>query len=495
MSRAIRSAVHSPAMTRRSSRPTKAASITERLDRLPIGGFHVALIVAVFTGLAFDHMDQVVLSFVIPRYRQEWGLSAELASLNPMTGLGMTFVGALFWGMVADHIGRKRTLIATLALFSATMAINGFAWSFPQLVITCMVMGFGVGGTIPLSFTLLAEYTPAKYRGMAMVLVGVLSLVGGYLIASGSALLLVDTHGWRSLFLVGLAPAVLLPVIAWLVPESPRYLLARGRVQEAAHIVERLEARAGVRQATRPSDVRALAATDGREPEVATQEHGGEGALSFRDIGRLWQKAYRRRTAMLWTYAFAFGFFTFGFLTWLPTVLKQAGFEEGAIHLYATIMDLFAIPAALLTAVLFFSWSTKRTLALYPAVAGLAMVVFSALVWSGALTAASLLLVGGVVFAFGTILLGIFGPYATEVYPTDIRGTGSGWATGMSRFGALAAIPVGGLLLGAGVPLFVHQLVFGVPLLLAAVIMAALGIETRQRRLEEIAGPTAGATR
>jgi len=139
-----------------------ATSIAERLDHLPLNAFHLAVILAVFTGLAFDHMDQVVLSFVIPQYRQEWALSAGLASLNPTTGLGMTFIGALFWGMVADRIGRKPTLMITLAIFAVTSGINGFAWSFPQIVITCMVMGFGVGGAIPLAFTLLAEYTPAR---------------------------------------------------------------------------------------------------------------------------------------------------------------------------------------------------------------------------------------------------------------------------------------------------------------------------------------------
>lgn len=163
-------------------------------------------ITVVWAALAFDHMDQVVLSFVIPRYRAEWGLSAGTAALNPATGLAGTLVGALVWGAVADRIGRKRTLLVTLGLFSATMGLNGFAWNFPQLLTTCIVMGFGVGGVIPLSFTLLAEFTPARWRGPTTVAVGILSLVGGYLIASGGAVVLMDRFGWRSLFLVGLAP-------------------------------------------------------------------------------------------------------------------------------------------------------------------------------------------------------------------------------------------------------------------------------------------------
>lgn len=461
--------------------------MTTRLDRLPLGPFHLALIAAVFTGLAFDHMDQVVLSFVIPRYREEWHLSAQAASINPTTGLAMTFVGALFWGTLADRIGRKRTLMITLGLFAATMGINGFAWSFPQLVVACIVMGFGVGGTIPLAFTLLAELTPARHRGMMMVLVGILSLVGGYLIASGSAFLLMEAFGWRSLFLVGIVPLALLPLIARWVPESPRYLLERGRTDEALRVLERLEGRSTLGASeVEGSDRGPAPAEPGSVGDVAA-----EGPLSLRTVGRLWRSGYGRRTAMLWAYAFAFGFFTFGFLTWLPTVLKEAGFDESGIHLHATVMDLFAIPSALLTSYLFLRWSTKRTLVLYPALAGTAMLALSALVAAGMLTSASLLVVGGTVFAFGTVLLGIFGPYSSEVYPTEIRGTGSGWATGMSRFGALTAIPVGALVLGSGLPLFAHQIVFGLPLLVAAAIMAAFGIETRGRRLEDLAATTA----
>ena len=460
--------------------------IAERLDRLPLTIFHWALIAAIYAGLAFDHMDQVVLSFVIPVYREEWGISPAMAALNPATGLFMTFVGAFFWGMMADRIGRKKVLMITLTIFSVTMGINGFAWSFPQLVATCIVMGFGVGGAIPLAFSLLAEYTPAKYRGMTSVVVGILSLVGGYLIASGSALAFMEGFGWRSLFLVGLIPILLVPLIARIVPESPRFLMARGRWTEALDIVRRLEARARV-PAPVPTFAQARSDWPFARPSGGEGEGGGGGGLALKGLGVLWGPRYRWRTLMLWVYAYTFGFFTFGFITWLPSVLKGTGLSAGEIHLYTTIMDLMAFPAAAVTAILFFWWSTKRTLVLYPAVAGAGMVLLAFLVAQGNLTPALLIGVGSLIFFFGATLLGIFGPYSAEVYPTEIRGTGSGWATGFSRFGAFTAIPLGGALLGSAIPLFAHQLVFGIPLFVAAVVMVALGVETRGRRLEEIA--------
>ncbi|MBI2911272.1 MAG: MFS transporter [Chloroflexi bacterium] len=210
--------------------------------------------------------------------------------------------------------------------------------------------------------------------------------------------------------------------------------------------------------------------------------------MSLKVIGSLWRKEHRRRTFMLWTYAFAFGFFTFGFLSWLPSVLKAAGLTDNQVALYTTLMDLTAFPAAALTAFLYFRWSTKGLLVLYPSLAGVAMVLLAALLWSGQMTGALIIATGAVIFFFGTTLLGVFGPYAAEVYPTEIRATGSGWALGFSRFGAFLAIPLGGLFLGTALPLFTHQLIFGIPLFLAAAVMLALGIETRQRRLEEIAG-------
>lgn len=248
------------------------------------------------------------------------------------------------------------------------------------------------------------------------------------------------------------------PVIARLVPESPRWLAARGRARDALAIVEQLEVRAGIRPGSSVEPIAGGASGSG-------EDEGGEGWLSFRDLGLLWNRPYLGRTLCLWGYAYAFGFFTFGFLSWLPTVLEEVGLAEGRIQLYTTIMDLFAVPTAALTAYGFFRWSAKGTLVIYPAIAGVAMLAFAFLVRTMELSVGSLLPVGGLAFGFGTILLGIFGPYCSEVYPTEVRGTGTGWATGVSRLGAVTAIPVGGVLLSAGAPLFVQPLIFGVPFL------------------------------
>lgn len=465
---------------------TDAASLTERLDRLPLVPFHFLLFTLMFIGLAFDHMDQVVISFALPYYREEWGLSATVASINPTTALAGTFVGALVWGIVADRIGRKRVLIIGILMFSLGTLYKGLALDFVSMSIVCAIGAVGVGGAIPMTFTLLAEYTPAKYRGATMVTMGILAIVVGYLIASASALVLLETFGWRSLFLVGFSSILLVPLIAKFVPESPRFLVSKGRAGEARRIVERLEASKWRRASAFAHEMEEsrMAGVAGTETVGAYQS--GEGSVTLNNVGQLWKPEYRRRTLMLWTYAFAFGFFTFGFLSWLPSVLKAAGLTNDQVHLYTTLMDLTAFPAAVLTAFLYLRWSTKRVLTLYPFIAGVAMLVLAFLVMSQQLTPALVISVGAVIFFFGTILLGAFGPYSVEVYPTEIRGTGSGWATGFSRFGAFLAIPLGGLFLGSALPLFVHQLIFGIPLFVSTLVMLAWGVETRGRRLESI---------
>ncbi|MBI2172396.1 MAG: MFS transporter [Chloroflexi bacterium] len=463
----------------RTMQASAVINLTERLDRLPLGRFHFLLFALMFASLAFDHLDQVVISFSLPHYREEWGLSVRMASLNPTGGLAGTFIGALIGGMLGDRIGRKRTLLIGLTMFSTGMVLKGLSPNFVVFNIVCWTGALGVGSAIPLTFTLLAEYAPAKYRGTVLVTMGIMAIIVGYLIASLGALFLLPAFGWRALFLMGSSSYLIVILLAAFVPESPRFLLAKGKLAEAVHVVRRVE---GHRAPAHEIGGAAILGEGASEPQEA-----GEGGLTLTGFGQLWKRAYRRRTFMLWAYAFSFGFFTFGFLSWLPSVLKFAGLTDHEIGLYTTLMDLTAIPTAVLTAFLFFRWSTKGLLVLYPTLSGTAMILLAALLWSGQMTAALVISVGAVIFFFGTILLGIFGPYAAEVYPTEVRGTGSGWATGFSRFGAFLAIPLGGLFLGSGLPLFTHQLIFGIPLLLAAVVMMALGIETRRQRLEDIA--------
>ncbi len=467
-----------------SASPTSIAarSLIQRMERLPFTKFHWILIVTIFIGTAFDNMDQITLSFVIPVYAKEWGLNPLITRWNPILGILGTLIGAILWGRVADKVGRRNAFLYTILIFAGTSLANAFATSFEWVVISCFFMGIGVGGEIPLAFTLISEYVPAKHRGKIEILTGMLAISGGYAIAAFAALLFLPYQwgvsffgiplGWRTLFLVGVIPAFLAGFIRRVVPESPRYLISKGKIAEAMKVVERLEAAARVK-----SD-------DPIVPPTQSGQQPIEVTVSARD---LLAKAYGRRTILSWIYGLTWGFFNFGFLIWLPTLLQRfASLPESEVSFIASVMNAIAIPSAFVTAVLFGRWSSKKTLAIYPIIAGVLMIVLGWVLQGGLVNLFTLIGLGGAIFFTGASLAGAFPPYTSEIYPTELRGTGTGVAVGLSRIGSVIGIAVGGALLAGGAGIFLNQLVFGIPLLLAGAVMLAMGIETRRKVLEEI---------
>jgi len=158
--------------------------VLDRLERVRFGRFHVLLLALVFIAVAFDNMDQVTLSFVIPQYSREWGLTPAITRIHPALGIGGTLIGAVIGGMIADRIGRKKTFNVMILVFAITELANGFAQSFAWVVSACFIMGVGVGGAVPIAFSMISEFAPAKRRGIMQILIGVVSIGAGYLIAS-----------------------------------------------------------------------------------------------------------------------------------------------------------------------------------------------------------------------------------------------------------------------------------------------------------------------
>src|SRR5436305_2056817 len=152
-------------------------TLTKTLNR---SSFYQILILVIFLGTAFDNMDQVTCSFILPMMRMQWNLNYIEGSYMPAFALLGTCIGAIFWGMVADRIGRRKTFMYTILLFSVTNLIQTHAWSYLQFNITCFFMGVGVGGEIPLAFTMLSEFLPARIRTRTELIIGMLAIVIGY---------------------------------------------------------------------------------------------------------------------------------------------------------------------------------------------------------------------------------------------------------------------------------------------------------------------------
>jgi len=443
--------------------------LLDRLESLPFSKFHIILVLLVFAAIAFDNMDQVTLSFVIPQYSKEWGLTPAITRIHPVLGIGGTLIGAILGGYIADRIGRRKTFNIMLLVFSITELANGFAQSFLWVIVACFIMGVGVGGAVPIAFSIISEFVPSKQRGIIQILIGVVSIGAGYIIASGLAYIAMPIFGWRFLFTIGVIPAFFIPLMQKYCPESPRYLISKGRFDDAIKSVRMVESVAGV------SHIANLTITPPKDKEKA-------GSLK-----EIWGKRYRVKSILIWMYGGLWGFFNFSMLVWLPTVLvTRLGFTPTGAAFYTSEVDFASIPIGFLTAVFFEKVGRKPTLTAYPVVGGVITMLIGWFGTVGRLEPALFILLGTVVYASGFSLAGMFPPYASELYSTDVRASGTGWGVSLSRITGVIGLAFIGGLLASGLKVLSFFTLLGVPLVIAGILMGLIGIETKQKRLEEI---------
>lgn len=445
------------------------------LDEAPLTRRHLLFLAALLGALVFDYLKPFTISFVIPGMRAMWDLSEAEAAYLPVAGLTGTALGALFWGTVADRIGRRATLLWTVGIFTVA-SLCGVMAEYWQSVLACLVMGFGVGGETPIVFALAAEYLPARRRGHALLVLGIVGSTAGYalaaLVATASNALAEPSVAWRLMWLFGLLPAGLILLLrSRVVPESPRYLLAKGRPDEAAAAASSFLGRT----VTVDSDA------DGQEPAVRPSEN------------------LYGRTVALGLFSFAWGLANFGFITWMPTLLQQLGYSDTRSSASLAGSALIALPALVITGVLLARWSTRSTLIGY-AVGGAVTLVGVGIAAGGDAPNVLALLVA---IAFGlffvTSIGAVFSFYAAEVFPTTIRASRSGVVAAAGKVGGVIGPLFGGLWLARGGSPLGLQAPLAAALVAAAVVLALAGVETGGRALEAIVleerTPTSGERR
>jgi MFS transporter, putative metabolite:H+ symporter len=446
----------------------------QTLDDAPLGRAHVALIVVMAAAVTIDVMKPTTLAFVMPGMAQEYGLASPLTARGtlsvawlPMCALVGMVLGSFAWGWLGDRIGRRSSILLAGVMFIATSicgAMPGFRWN----LLMCFLMGAAVGGMLPLAFALLAEVIPARHRSWLMVLIGG-DVAGAYVLTSFLASRLEPHFGWRIMWLIGFPTGLFLILLNRWIPESPRFLLASGRVSEAESVMARFGAR--------------LVVDDGEPtlPEVP----GRFVELLRRPFGGL--------TTGVVLFGIGWGLVSNGFLLWLPTNLRSLGLGVGGTDRLLANASIIGYPAIFLVAWLYGFWSSKKTMLIIAAVTAATLTTFAALgddVTNHPLLL-RMLLVGLLVSAAS--MLAVLTPYSTEVYPTRVRARGAGLAGMCARAGGFLGVAMvvarlappnlrGAALLGA------------IPTALAVLVIAAYGIETRRRRLEEITAAELGPT-
>lgn len=373
--------------------------------------------------LVFDGYDLVVYGTVVPVLLAD---PSHLGTVTPARAgtLGSyalvgVLVGALAAGAVGDRIGRRKVMLVNLAWFSVGMAVTATTQSVATFGLFRFLTGIGVGALVATVGALVAELAPPGQRNRynAIVYSGV---PAGGVLAALTAIALGDSIGWRGLFWIGALPiVVLLPLAVRFLPESPRWLVARGRIADA----EAVSARTGI-----PVPA----------PEPVVADKVGFPALASR--------RFAVPTALLGLMSFAGLLLTYGLNTWLPQIMGEQGYGKNHALTFLLVLNLAAIGGGLLASYVADRVGAKRVVASTFVLAALALAVLPL-----SMPAAVLFLAVGLagVGTIGTQVL-IYG-LVSNYYPTNARAAGVAWCAGFGRLGGIVGPIIGGVLVGAGV--------------------------------------------
>ncbi|GGG50482.1 MFS transporter [Kocuria dechangensis] len=456
--------------TPRPAGSTAGPTRTERLDGLPFNTQHRKLLVGSGVGWALDAMDVGLVSFVMAALAQQWGLGAGQLSLLASIGFVGMAVGAGLGGLLADRIGRRQVFALTLLVYGLATGASALVGTLAALVALRFVVGLGLGAELPVASTLVSEYAPRRIRGRLVVILESFWAVGWILAALvGYFVVPSSEEGWRWALAIGVLPALYAVVVRRALPESVRFLEGAGRADEAEEAVRAFE------RARPLGGGRSEAA---EEPPSAAPD-AAEGARG------IWSAALRRRTAALWTVWFCINFAYYGAFTWLPTLLVQQGFTLTRSFGYVLIITLAQLPGYAVAAWLIEVWGRRITLAVFLAGSAVSAVLFG-IASMGTVVIAWQVIGAGMALSFFN--LGAWGAlYAIgpELYPTSVRGTGTGAAAAFGRVASILAplsVPLLLRLGGERYDLIAVFAAFGAAFLLAALATFAMP-EQRGRAL------------
>ena len=438
------------------------------LDEARIRPAHVGLLLVMAIAVTIDVMKPTTLAFVVPGFAAEYGLKSPVnpsghppAALLPLAGIAGTVIGSFLWGWLGDRIGRRASILLAGVLFVAT-AICGSMPSYQLNLAMCFLMGLGVGGMLPIIFTLIAETIPARHRGWLMVLIGG-DVAGAYVITSWLSSALVPDYSWRILWLIGLPTGLLLIVLNRWIPESPRFLLAHGREAEARAVMERYGAEVVADQ----------------QSDLSVEE------LVKPSFAQLLQRPLHSLTAVIVLLGLGVGLVSFGFQLWIPSNLQELGFTEVTASRILRDSALIGLPLNFAVAWLYGFWSSKKTIVVLAGLTAAALLGF-ALAGDRVAEDRTLLYALLVVPIWGiSSVIAVLAAYSSEIYPTRVRSRGTGLAAGASKAGGVLVI---GVVAAALTPPTIAgtALIGAIPMALAALAALLFGVETRRRRLEEI---------
>ncbi|MFM0054097.1 MFS transporter [Paraburkholderia phytofirmans] len=448
-----------------------SAQLDRALDGIGVTPAHKTIIGLILIGCLFDSFEQNSIGLIAPLLRQQWGLTAtDIGLLNTVT-FAAAALGRLVSGYIADRWGRRMMLTADLLLFTLGAILCALAPSFLLLCVGRAIVGFGLGGEVAVAVTMLAEFCSQKFRGTAVGLVNVGAGGLGNFLAPAFGLLVFaifpGVDGWRWLFACLVLPALLGAFYRRLIPETPRFLLSKGRIAETNHVLSTLAS--GKLSGTAPVTAY-ISGDDLSDP-----------ATSRANVLDIFRGKLLRRTASVGIAIWMTYGAQISVLTLMPTILVAQGYTITRSLVYTLIMQGGSFAGTLAASLLGYHLPRKRVLTIGAVLACLAALAFGFLAKNIVLVLAC-----GALFQFFVLMLNTtIWIYAPELFPTRVRAFGTSFilATGTTA-GALMPLISGRMFDTSGV-----AGVFGMIAVMYAIFTACIQLapETYGHRLDETA--------
>ena len=446
-------------------------NINSIVDQAKFTPFHWSVLLWCLMIIIFDGYDLVIYGVALPLLMQEWGLTAVQAGLLASTALfGMMF-GAMSFGTLSDKLGRKRTIMICVAIFSGFTFLGSFTTTPIEFGILRFLAGLGIGGVMPNVVALMTEYAPKRIRSTLVAVMFSGYAIGGMTSALLGVWLVVD-HGWKIMFYIAGIPMLCLPLIWKFLPESLMFLTKKGETEKVKEIVQKISPQESISS----------------ETEFTLNEATNEAEAPLK---ALFQQGRTFSTIMFWLAFFMCLLMVYALGSWLPKLMIQAGYSLGASMLFLFALNIGGMVGAIGGGVLADRFHLKPVLTIMFTIGAIALILLG--FKSHQVLLYSLIAIAGAATIGSQILLYTF---VAQFYPATVRSTGMGWASGIGRIGAIVGPVLTGALLTLHLPHQMNFLVIAIPGFIAALAIFMVNlkasVETQPEQVVDYSKETMG---
>lgn len=420
------------------------------INERPMSPYQWLILGLCFLIVAVDGVDVAIMGFIAPAVIKEWDISkAAFGMVMSAAPFGLV-IGALVAGPTSDRIGRKRVLLASVAVFGLFTLMTAYASTVAEMAVLRLLTGIGLGAAMPNASTLLSEYVPERSRSLLVTIMFTGFNLGSALVGFAAAAIIPE-HGWRAvLFAGGVLPLALLPFLVWFLPESCRFMAVK------QHPAERIAA-----VLSKISGTPLPEGTHFVSEEVAKAEKA--------PMRQLFAKGYGVMSASLWVTYFM-GLMVIYLLTgWLPTLFKESGLSMAQAANITAMFQIGGTVGAVVVGWFMDRLAPNRVISMAYAGGAACVIVLG---MTGAQPTPLALWVTLAGFCMSGAQTGL-NAYAPSCYPTAARATGVSWMLGVGRFGSILGSLVGGILLGLGWSFGAILSMLAIPAVLAAAAVIA----------------------